>query len=174
MRLASYVCFYYVIIDWCQTHDNNRILLKVLMVSTIAVAMFGLWQALTGGYSALYDALYPVQDEIAQIPAWEGRITSFLEHYNGLAGYLNLVTPFCLGFALRGKDPVVRRLSWWCLGLASLALLLTQSRGGLLAYAAILLMGAWFFAPDRKTRIRRVAIVLVFCVVAAAVAGLFF
>src|SRR6476660_5544644 len=125
MRLASYVCFYYVIIDWCQTHDNNRILLKVLMVSTIAVAIFGLWQALTGGYTALYDLLYPVQDEIAQIPAWEGRITSFLEHYNGLAGYLNVVIPFCLVFAVRGKDPMLRRLSWCCLALASLALLLT-------------------------------------------------
>src|SRR6476620_3088459 len=84
MRLASYVCFYYVIIDWCQTHDNNRILLKVLMVSTIAVAIFGLWQALTGGYAALYDLLYPVQDEIAQIPAlpdtsiWSFRSVWFL------------------------------------------------------------------------------------------------
>ena len=104
MRLASYVCFYYVIIDWCQTQDNTRALLKVLMVSTIAVAIFGLWQALTGGYTALYDLLYPVQDEIAQIPAWEGRITSFLEHYNGLAGYLNLVLPFCLVFAVGGTD----------------------------------------------------------------------
>jgi putative inorganic carbon (HCO3(-)) transporter len=174
MRLASYVCFYYIVTDWLQNDQDTRALLKVLMASTLVASLFGFYQAITGGYTAIYDILYPVQEEIAQIPAWEGRITSFLEHYNGLAGYLNLVTPFCLGFALRGKDPVVHRLSWWCLGLASLALLLTQSRGGLLAYAAILLMGAWFFAPDRKTRIRRVAIVLVFCVVAAAVAGLFF
>jgi putative inorganic carbon (HCO3(-)) transporter len=138
------------------------------------VALFGFYQAISGGYSALYDILYPVQEEISQIPAWEGRITSFLEHYNGLAGYLNLVTPFCLGFALRGKDPMLRRLSWWCLGLASLALLLTQSRGGLLAYAAVFLVSAWFFAPDRKAGIRQVAIVLVVCVLAAVVAGLFF
>src|SRR4051794_20241002 len=47
MRLASYVCFYYVITDWCQTQENTQTLLKVLMVSTIAVALFGLWQALT-------------------------------------------------------------------------------------------------------------------------------
>jgi len=77
MRLASYVCFYYVITDWCHTEDNTRTLLKALMASTIAVEIFGLWQALTGGYTALYDLLYPVQDEIARIPAWEGRITSF-------------------------------------------------------------------------------------------------
>src|SRR5258708_4256877 len=59
MRLASYVCFYYVVIDWCHTQDNTRTLLKVLMASTIVVAIFGLWQALTGGYTAFYDFLYP-------------------------------------------------------------------------------------------------------------------
>ena len=51
MRLASYVCFYYVITDWCQTEDDTLILLKVIMASTLAVAMFGLWQALIGGYT---------------------------------------------------------------------------------------------------------------------------
>lgn len=174
MRLASYVCFYYVITDWCQTENNTRTLLKVLMASTIAVAIFGLWQALTRGYTALYDVLYPIQDEIAQIPAWEGRITSFLEHYNGLAGYLNLVLPFCLAFATRGVDPVLRTLSRWCFAFAALALLLTQSRGGLLAFAAILLVYAYFSARDRKARMRRVALVVVLCLLAAAVAGFFF
>jgi putative inorganic carbon (hco3(-)) transporter len=174
MRLASYVCFYYVVIDWCQTKDNSRTLLKVLMASTIVVAIFGLWQALMGGYTAVYDFLYPVQEEISQIPAWEGRITSFLEHYNGLAGYLNLVIPFCLAFAMGGTDPVLRILSRWCLGFASIALLLTQSRGGLLAFVAILLLHVCFSAPDRKTRVRRLALALVGCLLVTAVAGFFF
>jgi O-antigen ligase len=174
MRLASYVCFYYVILDWSETEDNTRILLKALMVSTIAVAIFGLWQALTGGYSALYDMLYPVQEEISQIPAWEGRITSFLEHYNGLSGYINLVLPFCLAFARGGSDPVLRTLSRWCLVLAGVALLLTQSRGGLIAFVAMLLINACLSARDRKTRIRRAAIVLVACLIVAAAAGVFF
>jgi putative inorganic carbon (hco3(-)) transporter len=174
MRLASYVCFYYVITDWCQTQGNTRTLLKVLMVSTIVVALFGLWQSLTAGYSALYDVLYPVQEEIAQIPAWEGRITSFLEHYNGLAGYLNLVLPFCLAFAVGDTDSVLRTLSRWCLALGAIALLLTQSRGGLLAFVAILLVYAYLSADDRKARIRQVALVLIVCLLAAAVAGFFF
>jgi O-antigen ligase len=127
-----------------------------------------------GGYSAVYDVLYPVQEEIRQIPPWEGRITSFLEHYNGLAAYINLVVPFCLIFALRGTDRALRTLSKWCLALASVALLLTQSRGGLLAYAAILMVPSYMLAPDRKTRMRRLAMVLVVCVLAAAVAGFFF
>ena len=174
MRLASYVCFYYVIADWIETPQHAATLLKVLMVSTIAVALFGLYQVMVGGYSALYDVLYPAQEAIRQIPPWEGRITSFLEHYNGLAGYLNLVIPFCLVFALRGGDPALRALSRWCLALASVALLLTQSRGGLLAYAAMLMVSAYLLAPDRKARMRRLAVVLAACLVAAGMAGFFF
>jgi O-antigen ligase len=174
MRLASYVCFYYVITDWIQTRRDTQTLLKVLMTSAIAVALFGLYQTIIGGYSALYDVLYPVQEEIRQIPAWEGRITSFLEHYNGLAAYINLVAPFCLVFALRGTDPALRTLCKWCLALASVALLLTQSRGGLLAYAAMLTVSAYLLAPDRKTRMRRLALVLVVCLLAGTVAGFFF
>jgi O-antigen ligase len=174
MRLASYVCFYYVITDWIQTPQDTRTVLKVLMASTIAVALFGLYQVAMGGYSALYDVLYPIQEEIRQIPQWEGRITSFLEHYNGLAGYINLVVPFCLVFALRGEDPALRTLSRWCLALASVALLLTQSRGGLLAFVAMLMVSAYLLAPDRKTRVRRLALVMVLCLMAGAVAGFFF
>ena len=174
MRLASYVCFYYAITDWIETPRHTGTLLKVLMASTIAVALFGLYQVMIGGYSALYDVLYPAQEAIRHIPPWEGRITSFLEHYNGLAGYLNLIVPFCLVFALRGSDPALRTLSRWCLALAGIALLLTQSRGGLLAFAAVLMVSAYLLAPDRKARMRRLAMVLIACVLAAGVAGFFF
>jgi O-antigen ligase len=174
MRLASYVCFYYVAADWLQTTAELRAMLKVLMVSTVAVALFGFYQVITGGYSVLYDILYPIQEVIRQIPPWEGRITSFFEHYNGLAAYINLVIPFCLAFAMRGSDPSLRRLSRWCFVFASIALLLTQSRGGLLAYFAMMVVSACFFAPNRKSRMKRIAAVLIVCVIAGAVAGLFF
>src|SRR5262249_30289099 len=132
------------------------------------------YQAIIGGYSGLYDILYPVQEEMLHIPPWEGRITSFLEHYNGLAGYINLIMPICAGIALRGADAGLRRLSWWCLAFAGETLLLTQSRGGVLACAAMVVAGVCFFAPDRKSRMRRIAVVTVACVVAATVAGFFF
>jgi putative inorganic carbon (HCO3(-)) transporter len=84
------------------------------------------------------------------------------------------VLPFCLAFATAGTDTGLRILSRWCLVLAGIALLLTQSRGGLLAFVAILLMHVYFSARDRKTRVQRVALVLLICLLAAAVAGLFF
>jgi len=107
-------------------------------------------------------------------PPWSGLITSFLEHYNGLAGYLNLIVPFCVGFAFHGSDPALRTLSKWCLAFASVALLLTQSRGGLVAYAAMLMLSAYLLAPNWKTRMRRSAIMLVACLLACVVAAFFF
>jgi len=110
----------------------------------------------------------------ARFPPWSGRITSFLSHYNALAGYLNLIIPFCIGFALRAQDKVLRTLSGWCLAFAGVALLLTQSRGGLLACVAILVLSAYFFAPSRKAGIQRMAIASACAVLAALLVGLLF
>ncbi len=174
MRLASYVCFYYAIAGWIKTEKEFIALAKTLMASTILVALFGFYQFLIGDYSALYSALYPTQDELLKVPPWSGRITSFLSHYNALAGYLNLIIPFCIGFALRARDNTLRSLSRWCLVFACIALVLTQSRGGLLACFAILILSAYFFASSRKVGIQRVAMVSVCAVLAALLAGLVF
>jgi len=174
MRLASYVCFYYAIAAWIKREEEFIVLFKTLMVSTIMVALFGFYQFLIGDYSALYSALYPIQDELLKIPPWSGRITSFLSHYNALAGYLNLIIPFCIGFALRAQDKVLRTLGLWCLAFAGVALLLTQSRGGLLACMAILVLSAYFFATSRKAGIQRMAIASACAVLAALLVGLLF
>ena len=58
--------------------------------------------------------------------------------------------------------------------MAAIALLLTQSRGGLLAFVAILIAQVCLSARNRKTRIKRVALVLIVCLLAAAVGGFFF
>src|SRR5882672_3174002 len=174
MRLASYVCFYYAIAAWIKTEEEFLALFKTLMASTIMVALFGFYQFLIGDHSALYSALYPIQDELLKIPPWSGRITSFLSHYNALAGYLNLIIPFCIGFALRAQDKVLRTLGLWCLAFAGVALLLTQSRGGLLACMAILVLSAYFFATSRKAGIQRMAIASACAVLAALLVGLLF
>lgn len=174
MRLASYLCFYYVISDWVRSDDDFAGVAKALMLSTLCVVAFGFYQVAVGDYSRLYDALYPVQDELLKNPPWSGRITSFLSHFNGLAGYLNLVIPFCIGFALRARDVVLRRLSVMCFVFSSIALLLTQSRGGLLTYAGILLLSAYFLVPTRKLRIQWTGALLAMEAACAVVVGMVF
>src|SRR5258708_7512812 len=122
MRLASYVCFYYAMAGWIKTEEEFIVLFKTLMVSTVVVALFGFYQVLIGDYSALYTALYPAQDELLKVPAWSGRITSFLSHYNALAGYLNLIIPFCIGFALLAHDRTLRNCGQWCRVFSDVAL----------------------------------------------------
>jgi len=174
MRLASYLCFYYAIVDWVRTEDDLKAILRALLISTIIVALFGFYQFMIGDYSSLYDALYPIQDEALKNPPWAGRITSFLSHYNGAAAYLNMVVPFCIALALRAREKLSRFLAGVCLVFSSVAVLLTQSRGGLLAYVAVLLIAAWLLAQTRTARLRWVAVVVVFSIAGALVAGQIF
>jgi O-antigen ligase len=145
-----------------------------LLVATIAVTLFGFYQYMIGDYSSLYEALYPIQDEALKNPPWAGRITSFLSHYNGLAAYLNMVIPVCMGLAVRAKDKFSRVLAWTCFVFSSFALLLTQSRGGLLAYVAILLLSAYLLPRRGKARLRWIAAVLVFSLSGALLVGQIF
>ncbi len=174
MRLGSYMCFYYAVVDWVRTEEDLKAVVRALLVSTICVALFGFYQFVIGDYSSLYDALYPIQDEALKNPPWSGRITSFLSHYNGTAAYLNMVIPFCIALARRGKDQFSRVLGASCFVLASIAVLLTQSRGGLIAYVAVLLIAAWLLPETRAARFRWITLVLVFSAAGALVAGLIF
>lgn len=174
MRLTSYVCFYYAVVDWIRTEDDLKAILQALLLSTIVVAFFGLYQFVSGGYSGLYEALYPIQDDALKNPPWSGRITSFLSHYNGAAAYLNMVVPFCIVLALRARDSFMRVVGWSCFVFSTIAVVLTQSRGGLLAYVAILLIAAFLLAPNPTLRLRWLTAVVLGSVGGAVLAGSIF
>lgn len=174
MRFASYLCFYYAVVDWVRTDRDTKAILQALMLSTVAVAIFGFYQYVVGDYTSVYEALYPVRDELLKNPPFIGRITSFLSHYNGLAAYLNMVVPFCIGFVLCARDRFSRILGGACFMFASLALLLTQSRGGLLAYVGILFLAACILPETRTARLRWVAAIVLFSLSGWLVAGMIF
>lgn len=174
MRLGSYLCLYYAILDWARAEHDLKAILQALLISSVAVTVFGFYQEASGGYSPLYRALYPIQDAALAIPPWSGRITSFLSHYNGLAAYLNMVVPFCIGLAVWARDRFSRILGGTCFVLASVAILLTQSRGGLLAYVSILLVSACLLPRTRGARLRWATAVVLFSIASALVAGLIF
>ena len=127
-------------------------MLKVLLVSTIGVAAFGFYQALEGGYTDLYFRLYPFERQ--EIAPWSGRITSLLFQENSLAGYLNLVMPFAIACAVLAKDRSLKFLGLVCACAGAVAMVLTQSRGGLLALGGVLIAGIWFLMPRLITRVK--------------------
>jgi putative inorganic carbon (hco3(-)) transporter len=174
MRLASYLCFYYAITAWVKSDEDFTHVFSALMLSTVCVTAFGFYQSVIGDYSAVYQTLYPFQDEVQKAPEWSGRITSFLGHFNSLAGYLNLEIPLFIALGLGGRSEHLRRRARVCFVLSSAALVLTQSRGALLAYAAMLLLAAWVFAPNRRARVRWISSLAAMTSVAALIVGSIF
>src|SRR6266404_6067094 len=133
-RLCSYLAVFFAMTGWIESREQVINTIRVLLVSTTAVALFGFYQAWERGYTDWYFRVYPMQEEALE--PWVGRITSILFHYNSLAGYLNLIIPLSIGCMILAKDFWTRYLGFICFGTASAALYLTQSRGGLVAYGA--------------------------------------
>jgi len=134
--------------------ERNQLVrvLKLLLISTIGVALFGFYQAIVGSYTDFYFRLYPKHDEALE--PWVGRITSFLIHFNSLAGYLNLVIPVAIVCGVLAKDRALKFLGFVCACAATVAVFLTQSRGGLLALGGVLIAGIWFLMPRLITRVK--------------------
>lgn len=174
MRFVSYLCLYYTVVDWVRSESDFKAVVNALMLSTIGVAIFGFYQYVIFDYSQLFELLYPIQEEALRNPPFEGRITSFISHYNTLAGYLNMVIPFAIALALKARDGFTRLTAQICFVLCSFAMVLTQSRGGLLAYVAVLIMSAYYLAPTPRARRQWISALLVMCFLGAIAVGMIF
>lgn len=140
-NLLTFVGFYFVVLGWLNSPLRIRKVLWALLLSTMVTALFALYQLLAGGFTSLWLHLYPPEIYFAE---WGGRASSFLNAGNSLAGYLNLVLPFALACYVlaRGKW---KTAGGGTFGLGLLALLSTQSIGGLLALVAILVLAVFGF-----------------------------
>jgi O-antigen ligase len=151
VRWFSYLALFYAS-GWLESKERMQTVIKVILCSGVLVALFGLYQVLAKGYSDLYYYLYPLQED--SLEDWNGRITSFLFHFNSLAGYLNLVLPVSLAAMVLARELWVRGAALVCHGMALAALYFTGSRGGLIAYAAMLLVCMYFLRPRRMAFLR--------------------
>jgi putative inorganic carbon (HCO3(-)) transporter len=167
VRFFSYLAMFFAVTGWIQSRAQVYKLVKLLLYSTVMVALFGLYQALIGDYTNLYLYLFE-----AEIPDWSGRITSFLFHFNALAGYLNLVIPFAIGYMILMKDRSSKWLGSICLCIATAALYLTGSRGGLVAYSGILLSAVVFVLLRFRPGLAILARGALMIALAAAIANL--
>jgi putative inorganic carbon (HCO3(-)) transporter len=147
--LGTFVGFYFVVLAWANSRQRIRRVLWAVMCSAIATATYAFYQQIRGGYTSLWLYLYP-PDEIS-VP-WEGRSTSFLNHPNFLACYLNLVLPLALACYVLGQGRW-KKLGGWTLGLGFLTLLSTQSIGGALGFASILVLAIFCFVRSRKKKL---------------------
>ena len=152
VRLFSYLAVFFAIAGWLESRQQFTDIVKIILISTVAVALFGFYQVHQEGYSDLYFHLYPSQEDALE--PWTGRITSFLFHFNSLAGYLNLVLPFSLVSMTVAHKSTLRILGFICHSLGVAALFFTGGRGGVIAYVGMLLVSIWFLKPKRMALTR--------------------
>jgi O-antigen ligase len=135
-RLASYIGFYFVVLSWVNSEKRLRKVIEVIMVSTIALAAFGLIQEIAGGYTSFWMRLNPGVEDIS---TWQNRPPSFLDTPNNFAFFLNLVLPLSLACWWLGSA-CLKRLGAVAFCSGFIALFITQSRGGLVALGVTLLV----------------------------------
>jgi O-antigen ligase len=157
-RMFSYVAFFYAIAGWVETREQLENVIKLILFSGILVALFGFYQVWQRGYTDLYNYLYPLQEQALE--EWNGRITSLLFHFNSLAGYLNLILPFSLASMVLARERWLRYVAVACHSMVCAALYFTGSRGGLIAYAGMVLVSIYFLTP-RRVAISRVLLATV-------------
>jgi O-antigen ligase len=165
-KLLSYTAVFLTVAGWATTKERVRTIVRLLLVSTIGVCLFGFCQAAAEEFTSFYFRLYPDMEAVFTAQGgWSGRITSFLFHYNSLAGYLNAIVALALAVAVLGKQRLWQWTGFVCLALCFAALFLTSSRGGLVAGAAEVAILLALLAPRRRTTL----VVLGALVLAAAI-----
>lgn len=163
-RWITYLCLYLTLTGWVKRKQQIKKILGVLGASTLMVLVFGLYQAMINGYGVLYFWLYPREEDTLQ--PWVGRVTSFLGHFNSLAGYLNLILPIAIGFSVMFVNRTWKYSARLFLMLGIIVLILTQSRGGLIAFCGVILLTIWCFGQTVKARLR-LSVLLLVCVAIA-------
>jgi putative inorganic carbon (HCO3(-)) transporter len=155
--LASYLGFYFFVLAWVNSRVRLEKVLAVVLASTVVVGAFGVLQEILGGYTKFWLYLNQPPEDFA---AWDNRVTSFLHYSTSLAGYLNLALPLALACCVVGKGKW-RKLGASALGLGFVALLCTQSIGGLIAFGCVLMLAIFRLVSGWR---RRLFLLVGFCV----------
>lgn len=149
VRSAAYCGSYFMILSWCDSQTRITKVVRMLVLSTMMVALFAILQRLVNSYTVVWHLLYPPGSDTFP---WDSRSTSVFDYPNDLASYLNLALPFVLALRIKGPSEW-KSLTTWTFGLGVIALLCTQSRGGLIAYGCMLIAMACFVLPTWRQRL---------------------
>jgi putative inorganic carbon (HCO3(-)) transporter len=141
-ELASYLALAAAATVVVRTSTDLKHAYVALLIGMCATSGYTIYQQATGDFGALFRAAYPANHE-----PWMGRPSGLLTYSNSEAGYLDLLLPIAIGVALYTAQRLLRWVSILAIGVGSVALLLTQSRGGWMAMAVILALLASRFAP---------------------------
>lgn len=118
----------------CKKEENLSKLLSFMAVAVFVTAAYGIVQRILGVEA---DASLTDLDLNANMP---GRVFSTLGNPNNFAEFLMLFTPFTFAFVLTEKNTLKKGFGLVATAMAVLALLLTYSRSGWLAFLVAVLV----------------------------------
>jgi O-antigen ligase len=135
MLTVSFILFYFVVINTVDTKKKLNVLLYIFISSATIASLYGLYQY---AYGDLYSQAWLDKNMFEDIKM---RVYSTFENPNVFGEYLILVIPIIVGLFFREKGIKKKVLLLGMLGINTLALVFTFSRGcwlGILFALAIL------------------------------------
>ena len=134
-----FVLFYFVVKNTINTKDKLMAVVAIIATSGLFVALFGIWQRITGNFVMTQAWL-----DVEYFGAHTVRIYSTLENPNVLGGYLIFIAILAFAMIYYYKDALHKLMSLGIFGAAGLCMVLTHSRGAwlglMLAFAVFALM----------------------------------
>ena len=149
-RLVSYAALYFSAILLLKTEAQIRNVVMLVLASSIVVCAYGYWQWISDDFGSFWHSMY----DAGEIPNfWRGRITSFFLNDNPFAAYLNLILSISIPLMVVKISSNLRRLAIAATITGLTCMLLTQSRGALVAFVALLFAAVFFFPTSKATRV---------------------
>jgi O-antigen ligase len=149
-KLLSYIGIFFIIINKIETKRQFDYLVNTIIFFGCVISLFGIIQKYT--YSGRVYWFDP--------PGSAGSAFGPFANRNNFSGYINMIIPLALGYFLT-EMPLAKRLIYgFLIGIMSLALFLSLSRGGLLIYIATLAFILLFstFKDSLKTKTKTLSL----------------
>ena len=149
-KLLSYIGILFIIINKIETKRQFDYLVNTIIFFGCVISLFGIIQKYT--YSGRVYWFDP--------PGSAGSAFGPFANRNNFSGYINMIIPLALGYFLT-EMPLAKRLIYgFLIGIMSLALFLSLSRGGLLIYIATLAFILLFstFKDSLKTKTKTLSL----------------
>jgi tetratricopeptide (TPR) repeat protein len=161
LKHMVYFMLFVTIVNYFNNRTRTRRLLKAIAWSGFSIALIGFFSKLFMAQSIL--GFYPVK-------AGAFFFSTFVNP-NHMAGFLLMCSPVALGLSLSARDRQDKVLFGFLSVIMGVAVFMSMSRGGMVAYVVAMTLMAMFAGTRKSHRFQRVALVQAVLAVMLIVAG---
>ncbi len=156
LKTVSLVALFFLIIHVINTPSKIRMIFNLLISLGVVISIFGIIQTYTYGNQC---RVYWFEQECIT-----GLHFGPFIYRNNFAGYILLIIPLALGFALMVSDIAKKLFYISCALTMSVALIISASRAGLIVFIAVLLCMSMLFLLRNRSGERRYLLVVLWAI----------